>query len=222
MKANDIMPASGLSRIVDGLMEAVACGLRSLRRGGAHWNAPASMSLALLNRLALILRCAFVILALHIQVKPLRPRPEQAWRPRVRPFRRAGFQLFARPFRLRDADAAKRPLPPSLARAVRDPYQAVLRKSEALARALSNPLPLLRRMARRLPTQLMVFGWRPPRRPPRRHRDAYEYLLEGWREARFALGEWRRRRRDNGEDTSASGGCGERKACVRASVRSLA
>ena len=51
-------------------------------------------------------------------------------------------------------------------------------------------------MARRLPTQLMVFGWRPPKRPPPvDRRDFWEELLTAFHEARYVLAAFRRRTR---------------------------
>jgi hypothetical protein len=50
----------------------------------------------------------------------------------------------------------------------------------------------------------VVIAWRPPKRPPPTHRRQYwDDLMEGWREAWFQLGEWRRRRRDIGESAPA-------------------
>ena len=68
------------------------------------------------------------------------------------------------------------------------------RKLDALAAALFDPLPRIRRIARRLPTALMVIGWRPPKRPPPADRREYwEELVELWTEARYALSQYRRR-----------------------------
>jgi hypothetical protein len=192
---SDILP-SGLKLVVDLLIGAVRIGVRRFGRGGAGANAPAGEATMLLGRLVRILRFAFVILAVHLTLPALRAqaRPSRAApRPSVR---RASFPLFPPPFRIDDVDRPRAPMPAALARATRDRMLTTQRKLDVLTRALADPMRLVRRMARRLPTQLMVIGWRPPKRPPPgRRREFWEELVEGWREARFQLGEWRRRRR---------------------------
>ncbi len=194
----DIPLASGLRYIVDDLFVAVRLGMRRFWRGGPYANAPAGESIALLNRLSKILRWAFVILAAHLELKPQKPRSPAdrvpARTPAVR-FRRPAFPLFA-PYRI-VADGAPPGAFPAAFAAPRDRFLTAQRKLDALTRALSNPMPFIRRMARRLPTQLMVFGWRPPKRPPPTHkRDFWEELLIAFREARHVLGDFRRRTRD--------------------------
>ncbi len=194
----DIPLASGLRYIVDDLFVAVRLGMRRFWRGGVYANAPAGESLVLLSRLSRILRWAFVILAAHLELKPQMPRaPAVRVRAKTRPVRlqRPSFPLFAR-FRIVTADRTPGAIPAAFA-APRDRYLTAHRKLDALTRALADPMPFVRRMARRLPTQLMVFGWRPPKRPPPTHkRDFWEELLIAFREARHVLGDFRRRTRD--------------------------
>ncbi|MDX2234778.1 MAG: hypothetical protein NW200_09790 [Hyphomonadaceae bacterium] len=200
----DIPLPSGLRHIVNDLIVAVRIGLRRFWRGGEYANAPASESLTMIHRLSRILRWAFVILAVHLELAPHRPRAPRAGRTTRRtPLRRPVFPLFPR-YRIVTAGAAPGPVPAGFARAgLRDRMLTVQRKLDALARALADPMPFVRRMARRLPTQLMVFGWRPPKRPPPTdRRDFWDELLEAFYEARHALSEFRRRTRAIGDATS--------------------
>lgn len=202
-----ILLPSGLRRIVDNAIDAAWLGVRGFRRGGGYANAPVGQAATLLNRLLRILRWAFVILAVHLDLPPSRARPARgrgarSWRPR-----RPAFPLFAR-YRIVYDNTPKGAFPAAFARAAqtpRDRFLTAQRKLDALTRALADPMPFIRRMARRLPTQLMVFGWRPPKRPPLTdRRDFFEDLIAVFREAKFALSEWRRRRRDI-EAAEASG-----------------
>lgn len=211
--ARAILPPSGLSRLVDVTIDSVWIGVRRFWRGGQYANAPAGQAISLLNRLMRILRFVFVILAVHVEPMPLRPRQTVAKRARRVRLSKAAFPLFPR-YCIRDADAPKRAQPKAFA-APRDRFLIAQRKLEALTRALSNPMPLIRRMARALPTQLMVFGWRPPKRPPPTdRRDFWEDLIACFTEAKFTLGEWRRRTRDIPNDASGSERSGEREACA--------
>jgi hypothetical protein len=190
---------------VDDLFAAVRLGMRRFWRGGDYVNAPAGESLVLLGRLARILRWAFVILAAHLELAPRTERtagPSPADRaPAVR-LPRPSFPLFAR-FRIVAAGAPAGAAPAGFA-APRDRVLIAQRKLDALTRALNNPMPFIRRMARRLPTQLMVFGWRPPKRPPpTSRRDFWDELLTAFHEARHVLVDFRRRTRDI--PTAASG-----------------
>jgi hypothetical protein len=116
----------------------------------------------------------------------------------------APFPLFAR-FKLVDDDGPNRPQPARLRHAVRDPSLTVQRKIDALTRALADPMAIVRRMARRLPTQLMVFGWRPPKRPPPTDKRLYcDELLWIFVEARHQLCAFRRRTRAIAEAASGS------------------
>ena len=113
--------------------------------------------------------------------------------PAVR-LRQPAFRLFPR-YRVVTANAAPGVRPVAFA-APRDRFRTAQRKLDALTRALADPMPFVRRMARRLPMQLMVFGWRPPKRPPPTlRRDFWEELLTAFHEARHVLGEFRRRTR---------------------------
>ncbi len=188
---------SGLRRIVDNAIEAAWLGVRGFWRGGDYANAPAGHATTLLDRLMRIVRWAFVILTVHLDLPPSRARASQGRRTRSWRPRRPAFPSFAR-YRVVSDNAPKGAFPAAFARAAqRDRFLTAQRKLEALTRALADPMPFIRRMARRLPTQLMVFGWRPPKRPPPTdRRDFFEDLVAVFREAKFALSEWRRRRRD--------------------------
>jgi hypothetical protein len=208
MTIADIPLGSGLRRLVDGYIDEVRLGVRRFWSGGIHRNAPADESTSLVNRLIRLLRYAFVILAAHLELAPVRPRAS-ARRPssRARPVRKPVFPLTAR-CRIAVDDTPPGPVPPAFARAAqtpRDRFLTVRRKLDALARALADPLPFVRRLARRLATHLMVFGWRPPKRPPPTDRREYwDSLLCAFAEARYALSEWRRRRRDSAATASGS------------------
>lgn len=207
MTLAEIPLASGLRYIADDCIAAVRIGVRRFWRGGEYVNAPANVAISLLNTMLRVLRFTFVLLALHLDVAPLKPRGRAPRAPRRAALRKPGFRLFGR-YRVTFDDAPQRPQPRPLARAgalPRDRFLTVRRKLDVLARALDNPMPLIARMARLLPTRLMVFGWRPPKRPPpRRRRDFHHELLAIHREARFHLSEWRRRRRDSARLASGS------------------
>jgi len=177
-------------------LESVLHGVRRFRRGDA--NATAAEALTLLRRLTRLLRLAFVLAATWLPpLPPMRVRNGAARRRAIVVWRRPSFQLFP-PYRVVTVDphARKRAQPPALARAERDPVRSAQRKLDALAAALFDPMPRIRRIARKLPTALMVIGWRPPKRPPPTdRRDYWEELVTLHREAKFALSEWRRRTR---------------------------
>jgi len=213
--ARDILPPSGLSRLVDLTLDEVWIGVRRFWRGGPYANAPAGRAVSLLDRLMRIVRFVFVILAVHMDLKPVRPRTTIARRSRRVRLQRPVFPLFPR-YAIRNADAPKGAQPKAFA-GPRDRFLTARRKLEALTRALSDPMPLIRRMARRLPTQLMVIGWRPPKRPPPTdRRDFWDSLIPIYREAWFHLHAWRRRTRDIESNASGSDGSGEPKACADA------
>ena len=187
----DIPLPSGLRRLVDDLMGVVLGGVRRFWRGGD--NAPVGDAMTLLTRLTRILRCAFVLFAVHLEIAPMRSRTKRV---RVAPPkgpRPSCFALFPR-YRIIYDDTPKAPQPQAFAACPRDRVLTMRRKLDALTHALADPMTYIRRMARRLPTQLMVFGWRPPKRPPPMAlRDYWEELLNSYTEARHALGNWRRR-----------------------------
>jgi hypothetical protein len=187
---------SGVRRTVGMLLDAVRRGLLHFHGRGDHANAGAGERFTLLNQLSRILRFALLIAATWVELPPARARtPRPALRTRVVRLARPAFRLFPR-YAIRYDDTPRAPQPAAFARAERDRFLVAQRKLEALARAYVDPLPLIRRMARRLPTQLMVIGWRPPRRPPPTDRRPYwEELIEGWREAWHQLRAWRERRR---------------------------
>lgn len=197
MTVADIPLPSGLRLIVDVLLGTVASALRGFRRGGAFANRPPWTSLAILRRLTRIVRYAFLIIATQIEIAPCKARGRSARRTRgTTAFRQPAFRLFPR-YRVTTLDDENSSAPSPFANTPRDPFLSAERQCAALRRALETPLPLIRRMARRLPTQLMVFGWRPPKRPPPYdQREFWEEMLTGHREARFQVRDFRRRRLD--------------------------
>ena len=192
MNITDLPLPSGVRRLFDLALETVFSGVRRFRRGDA--NATAADALTLLRRLTRLLRFAFVLAATWLP--PLAPTRKAAARNRARVvLRRPCFQLLP-PYRIVTVipGAPKRLQPAVFANAGRDPVRSAQRRLDAIAAALFDPLPRIRRLARRLPTALMVIGWRPPKRPPPTHRrDYWDDLVELHREAAFALGAWRRR-----------------------------
>jgi len=211
--ASDILGPQGLGRILDVTIGSMWIGVRRFWRGGPYANAPAGQAISLLNRMMRLLRFVFVILATHVELAPLRPRTAGARRARQVRLREPVFSLFPR-YRVRYDDAPKGARPTAFA-APPDRFLIARRKLDALTRALSHPMPFIRRMARRPPTQLMVIGWRPPKRPPPTHRrEFWDELIEAYQEAWFHLHRFRRRTRDSRQEASGSGGSGERKACA--------
>ena len=194
MTHQDLPLPSGVRRLFDLALQTVLIGVQRFRRGDA--NATAAEALTLLRRLTRLLRFAFVLAATWLPPMTATPARQRAARthPAVAP-RRTYFQLLPR-FRVVTIDpgAGKRPQPAPFATAERDAMRSAQRKLDALAVALFDPLPRIRRIARRLPTALMVIGWRPPKRPPPTdRRDYWEELVELWAEARYALSQYRRR-----------------------------
>lgn len=196
MTCADLPLPSGVRRLFDMALEAVLHGVRRFRRGDA--NATAVQALTLLRRLTRLLRFAFVLAATWLPpLPPTRARNGVTRKRAAVVLRRPCFQLLP-PYRVVTVNlhARKRAQPAALARAERDPVRSAQRKLDALAAALFDPMPRIRRIARKLPTALMVIGWRPPKRPPPTdRRDYWEELVMLYREARFALSEWRRRTR---------------------------
>ncbi len=196
MTLTDLPLPSGVRRLVDFAIETVRSGVRRFRRGDA--NATAAEALTLLRRLTRLLRYTFVLSATWLPpVEParVRTRATTSHTRRPTPSRRPAFQILP-PYRvvIVDPDAPKRAQPAALACAERDPMRSAQRTLDALATALFDPMPRIRRIARKLRTALMVIGWRPPKRPPPTHRrDYWEELVDLRAEAVFALREWRRR-----------------------------
>jgi hypothetical protein len=202
MSLETIPLPSGVRRIAEMLMDAVRRGMERCARDDAGANADTGARLSLLNQITRLLRWAFIIAATWIDLPAAKPRtPRRIPRPQRVRLARPAFRLFPR-YRVTYDGSAAHPNP--FARAERDPVLIAQRKLDALTRAFADPLPCIRRVARRLPTQLMVIGWRPPRRPPptwRRH--CWAEQIEGWREAWFQLRAWRRRMRDMSEGAPA-------------------
>lgn len=205
----DLLPphllVSGLTRLIATFLSEVALGLARFRRGGLYFNAPATESLSILNQLARLLRFTLLMAAcvLDLPAGRLRhaTRPRAAaktWRPPD-----ARFRLFPA-YRISSEGEDPRPVPKGFAGAARDPILIAERKRALLARVLADPAPFVESMARRLPRQLMVIGWRPPKRPPRRHRDLAETIATAWREAWFQLREFRRRTRDSADPQASA------------------
>jgi hypothetical protein len=208
MTTHAIILPSGLRLIVDVLIETVRIGVRRFRRGGEGANAPAGEAVSLLNRLTRLLRWTLLMLAVHLPpLPPLRARKSAVSRARRTTLPAPAFPLFPR-YRVAFGDAPGLPQPAAFVRAAAAPRDRVLtaqRKLDALQRALANPLPIVQRMARRLPHRLMVMGRPPPRRRPSGHRqEFYDELREAFAEAHFQLGEWRRRTRNGASAASGS------------------
>jgi hypothetical protein len=197
MNIEALIDSSGVRRVVLDLLETVRIGVRSFWRGGAHTNAPARRANAILNRLARLLRLALLIAAAQLTPAPGKahtrspaPRP-RAWRPS-----KARFRVFAR-YRVTYDDTPAQPQPEAFAHAARDPVLSAERKRAAILDVLANPVAIVRRIARRLPAQLMVLGWRPPkRRPPHWPADFWDVIRDAYGEARYQIREFRRRIRD--------------------------
>lgn len=183
----------GVRRLFDLALETVLSGVRRFRRGDA--NATAAEALVLIRRLSRLLRFAFVLAAAWLPQMAAAAH-KRTVRTRGATLRRPpGLALFP-PYRIVTVvpGARTRPQPAALACAERDPVRTAQRRLDALAAALFDPMPRIRRIARRLPAALMVIGWRPPKRPPPTHRrDYWEELVTLCREADFALGAYRRR-----------------------------
>lgn len=211
--ASDILGPQGIGRILDVTIGELWLGVRRFWRGGEYANAPAGQSIALLNRMMRVLRFVFLILATHVKLAPARPRTGGGKRARCVRMREPVFRIFPR-YRLRYDDTPKHAQPKAFA-GPHDRFLIARRKLDALTRALSSPMPFIRRMARRLPAQLMVIGWRPPKRPPPTHRRAFwDELIESYQEAWFHLHAYWRRTRESREEASGSDGSGEPKACA--------
>ncbi len=203
MMTTDIPLPSGLRRLVDDLLVAVRAGVRGFRRG-AHANAPSGEAVSLLRRLTQIVRFAFLILTVHMTPAPVRAHTSRPATARRAQLPKPAFRLFPR-YRVVGDDAPPHAQPAALAAA--EPHDRILRmqrKLDALTRALSDAARIIARMARRLPAQLMVIGWRPPKRPPPTAQRLYwEEVCLACAEARAAVSAWRRRTRDTARLASA-------------------
>lgn len=91
---------------------------------------------------------------------------------------------------IQDAEAPRAPAPAQFVNAHRDQLHTVQRHIAALRHALAEPMPLVRRLARRLRDCLVILPWRPPRRP--RDRTHWGELVSTWQEAHWTLGRVRR------------------------------
>jgi hypothetical protein len=204
MSIEALIQSSGVRRVVLGLLESVRIGVRSFWRGGDHANAPARRAHGILNRLARLLRLAILIAAAQLTLAPTKARTTlrisrpHTWRPP-----KARFRVFAR-YRVTYDDTPAQPQPEAFAHAERDPVLSAERKRAAILDVLADPASIVRRIARRLPTRLMVFGWRPPkRRPPHWPVDFWHELRDAYHEARYQIREFRRRMRDMAEGAPA-------------------
>jgi hypothetical protein len=177
------------------LFDAARIGVRQLWRGRADSNAPTGATTTLLNRLARILRYTLVIAATLTDIAPARQRSPRPGRARqLFRLRRPTLRIFTRHV-ARDA-AAPASAQPLVFQTPRDPYLIAQRKLEALTRALDDSARIVRRIARRLPTQLTVLVWRPPKRPPPTlQRDWWDELITAWAELRHRLTAHHRRMR---------------------------
>jgi hypothetical protein len=193
MTVAEIIPAAGLRRVVASLLETVRIGVRRFWPGGLYANASTGESTSLLNGLTRLLRLALLIAATQLTLAPARTRMKST--PRRHTYRppQACLRLFPA-MGVRYADAPKGPPPKALLNAGRDAVLIAERKRATLLRVLADPFPVIRRIARRLPHQLVVFGWRPPkRRPARWSAEFWDQAVEAWREAHFQIRAWRRR-----------------------------
>jgi len=194
----DILPPSGLKRLVGLWLETVAIGVRRLRRGAEDGHRAALTQVNLLTRL---LRIALLILAMEFELSPLRPRMQARGRNRARPNGALSFRLFPG-FSIAELKEPEErgPVPDGFADAgtnARLSAGLVAKRLAVLARVLANPRPVVAQMARRLPRQLMVMGPRPAQTmPPGDAREILEALRDAWREGWFQLHDYRRRTRD--------------------------
>lgn len=192
MTVFDILP-SGPARLVGIYLDLVATGVSRFGRGRAWFSAPAGQALSILRALTRLMRFALLICACF--APPPIPRAQtNGGSRRTRTARRMSFPLFPAFSVSEVRDDAPGVAPPA---GVRDPWRAVADRLAMLSRVLADPAPVVARMTQRLPRQLMVIGWRPPKVKPRGPlREIHETLEEAWGEAWHQLREFRRRTRE--------------------------
>jgi hypothetical protein len=208
-----------VQQIVDLAVDACWRGRRALV---AQYGRPADMTrsnagafadlgwaLVRVRRLAKILRYVFVTLAAWLEVK-LRTAGALAGNSRAdgttacrrgaggpATLRKPRFAI-STPYRVRYDDGTTRPQPAHLAHAQPNKLRTLARRLEALTEALLDPMPYVRRLARKLHRDVCFIPY-PARRLPRTDRRADLDDLDDVREqARFEL--WRLRGKR--EDTS--------------------
>jgi len=164
-------------------------------------------ALTRVRRLAKILRYAFVVLAAWLEVK-LRtagaPAGNSGAGGTTQCRRGAGgpaaptprFAL-STPYRVRYDEGATHPQPAHLAQCQRNNLRTLARKREALTNALLDPMPYVRRLARKLRRDACFIlrpGKRLPRTDRREHLDDLEHVRD---HAGFELSRLRRAQRED-------------------------
>jgi len=216
----DIILPSGVRRIVESSIDACWRGRRALV---ARYGRPSEMArsnmgafadlgwaLTRVRRLAKILRYVFVILATWVDVK-LRTAGalagsggsagksvagEGAGGPS---HNRPRFAV-GTPYRIHNDDTPLQPQPPQFANREPNKLRTLARRIEALTQALLDPMPHVRRLARRLRRDICYIAGVAPKRPPRTDRREFlDYLDEARTQARFEL---RQRRWVKRQDSS--------------------
>lgn len=201
------LPSHALRFLADDAFRVAGGAVRALAREfGLGSNAAAfadvGHALMILRRLTKLLRYAMVLLAAYLPVtavgpKSVRKRARRSPQGERDAPRRIVFSVGrALPFGHRDADAPRAPQPAQFANAERNGLRCVQRHLSAITQALREPMPLIRRLARRMRTTSMFILWRPPKRPPE-DREHWDELVNTWREADFTLGRVRRGEMDS-------------------------
>jgi hypothetical protein len=193
----DIPLPAGLRRIVDFLLADIGRGLRELmhRHGApdeARWaNAAANLShaLAILRRLARMMRYALLLLALRVTPPPLRETAHPRAPSAPQTSRMTSFTVTT-PIRARFDDDSACARPPGFSGAAQPQAERYARMVEMLRRVLRRPMPHVLRLARQLRRMVVVIGWRLPKRAPRL-RAFWEELVEAHLECVWQLRCWR-------------------------------
>lgn len=201
------LPA-GIARTVEPLWRTVALALAGLvARFGAiidvrrlNWgpNHVLGRRIAELRRLQGILRCVLIVYASELVktlvLKPLRKTKAKATRPTPREVAgdpatwRVGF-VTPRWVKLFSTVGEEKPQPAVFASAFRaqhNPFVTMARKMEGLRRVLADPMPHIRRLARRVKIDIYMFPKRAKRRPPADRRAWFDELCQALHDAWWA------------------------------------
>lgn len=198
-----------IRNIVDLLSDAVwrgrreiiaACGTPdNMRRSNARAFADVSRVLAHVRRLKRVLRYMFIILAAWIDLPKARNRARG-----TKPSEHSPAACGPTPRRMslsktcRLHFAGEAPQPAVFTTAARDPVRLLARHIEMLTHALLEPMPYIRRLARRLRHDTCFIGWRAPKRPPpEEQRQCWDELILGRDQAAWELRERRWLRADS-------------------------